>query len=98
MHRTLPDEHPDLQAARLNFEQEQIQSRFERNQILPQLDLIGSYGHGASGNISEFSDAFENFARGNRPGEPMRGEMTFYGAVYCTAIKTNFRAESGPCA
>lgn len=59
---------PDIQAARLNFEQNQIQSRFYRNQMLPELDLFGTYAHGASGATTiEFSDAFDNFARGNRP-------------------------------
>jgi outer membrane protein TolC len=36
--------------------------------MFPELDITGSYGHGASGgNVREFSDAFNDFRTGDRP-------------------------------
>jgi outer membrane protein len=58
-------ERPDLLQARLNVEQEGIQLKFYRNQLFPELDLIGTYGfNGAS---KEFSGAFNQFNEGNAP-------------------------------
>jgi HAE1 family hydrophobic/amphiphilic exporter-1 len=52
-------ERPDLLQARLNVEQEGIQLKFYRNQLFPQLDLIGTYGYnGASTNYSGTVDQF----------------------------------------
>ena len=42
-------ERPDLLQARLNVEQQGIQLKFDRNQLFPELDLIGSYGYNGSG-------------------------------------------------
>jgi outer membrane protein len=36
---------PDYQQARLAVERGEINSRFQRNQLLPRVDLVGSYGH-----------------------------------------------------
>jgi len=59
---------PDVQQARLVVNGDQIDSRYYRNQVLPQLDLIGTYGHGASGTATrEYADAFDNFRSGDRP-------------------------------
>ncbi len=38
-------ERPDLLQARLNVEQQGIQLKFDRNQLFPELDLIGTYGY-----------------------------------------------------
>ena len=56
---------PDLIQAKLNLEQQGIQLKYDRNQIFPELDLKGSYGFNGSGR--EFSDAFGQYAEGNRP-------------------------------
>jgi outer membrane protein TolC len=47
-------ERPDLLQARLNVEQQGIQLKFFRNQLFPELDLIGTYGYNGTG--QEFSD------------------------------------------
>ena len=45
-------ERPDLLQAKLNVEQQGIQLKYYRNQLFPELDLIGSYGfNGASQGI-----------------------------------------------
>jgi outer membrane protein TolC len=59
---------PDLAQSKLDLEQQGIQLRYNRNQLFPQLDLIGSYGHAAGGaGVVEFSEGLGNFRDGNRP-------------------------------
>jgi len=56
---------PDLLQARLTAEQEGITLKFDRNQLYPSLDLIGSYGfNGAS---REYSGTLAQFRTGNEP-------------------------------
>ena len=58
-------ERPDLLQAKLNVEQQGIQLKYYRNQLFPELDLVGSYGfNGAS---KEFSGTFNQFNEGNNP-------------------------------
>jgi outer membrane protein TolC len=58
-------ERPDLLQSRLNVEKQGIQLKFDRNQIYPELDLIGTYGfNGAS---KEFSGTLGQFNEGNAP-------------------------------
>lgn len=56
---------PDLLQARLTMEQQGIQLKFDRNQLFPELDLVGSYGYNGGG--KEFSDAFGQVNEGNAP-------------------------------
>jgi len=56
---------PDLVQARLNVEQQGIQLKFYRNQLFPEVDLIGSYGYNGSG--QDFSDTFSQFSAADRP-------------------------------
>ncbi len=58
-------ERPDLLQTRLNVEQQGIQLKFYRNQLFPELDLIGTYGFNGAGR--EFSDTFGQFNEGNAP-------------------------------
>jgi outer membrane protein TolC len=59
---------PDLAQSKLDLEQQGIQLRYNRNQLFPQLDLIGSYGHAAGGaGVVEFSDGLNSFREGDRP-------------------------------
>ncbi len=58
----------DLKQSKLDLERNGIQLRYYKNQVYPQLDIFGTYGHGASGGTTvEFSDGFDNFRQGNRP-------------------------------
>lgn len=62
------DQRADLQQSKLDLERNGIQLRYYKNQVFPQLDIFGTYGHGASGGTTvEFSDGFDNFRHGNRP-------------------------------
>ena len=56
---------PDLLQAKLNVEQEGIQLKYSRNQLLPELDLTGSYGFTGSGR--EFDNTLDATGEGNAP-------------------------------
>jgi outer membrane protein TolC len=58
-------ERPDLLQARLNVEQQGIQLKFNRNQLLPDLELTGSYGYRGAGR--EFDNAVDQTVEGNAP-------------------------------
>jgi outer membrane protein TolC len=58
---------PDLLQSRLDLERQGITVKYFKNQLLPQLDLTGSYGYGASGDLHEFSDAFGDIRRTDKP-------------------------------
>jgi outer membrane protein TolC len=58
---------PDLQQVRLNIDQDLLDQRYYRNQMLPQLDVFGSYGHAASGPSQTYGDAFGDFRTGDFP-------------------------------
>jgi len=58
-------ERPDLLQAQLNVKQQGIQLKYYRNQLFPELDLIGTYGFNGAGR--EFSDTFGQFSEGNAP-------------------------------
>jgi len=56
---------PDWLQTKINLEQQGIQLKYDRNQLFPQLDLVGSYGYNGAGR--EFNDAFSQYNRANRP-------------------------------
>jgi outer membrane protein TolC len=58
-------ERPDLIQARLNAEQQGIQLKFLRNQLFPQLDLIGTYGWNGAGVY--YRGSFDEISQGNAP-------------------------------
>jgi outer membrane protein TolC len=59
---------PDLQQARLDVESKDIELRFTRNQLFPELDLIGSYGHsGANSAMRDFGGVLDQMEEGSSP-------------------------------
>jgi outer membrane protein TolC len=58
-------ERPDLIQARLDVEKQGIQLKFDRNQLFPELDLIGSYGYGGAG--EGYDGTFDQIGSGNQP-------------------------------
>jgi outer membrane protein TolC len=56
---------PDLLQARVDLERQGIVVKFLRNQLFPQLDVVGSYGHNAS--RREFSGALDELRQGDSP-------------------------------
>jgi outer membrane protein len=59
---------PEMLQARLDIERQGLNLKYSYNQLFPQLDLVGSYGHNAGGTaIYEFSDALYQLQQGSRP-------------------------------
>ncbi|MDB6053327.1 MAG: Outer rane efflux protein [Verrucomicrobiales bacterium] len=56
---------PELLQARLELERLGVILKYRRNQLFPQLDLIGSYGLNGAG--SEFSDTYGGIRKGDGP-------------------------------
>jgi HAE1 family hydrophobic/amphiphilic exporter-1 len=65
---------PDLLQAKLNVEQQGIQLKYDRNQLFPQLDLIGSFGYTGAGR--EFDPALDQTGEGNRPAYTYGAQLT----------------------
>jgi outer membrane protein TolC len=57
---------PDLEMTRLSLRQVNIQIRYQKNQLYPIVDLVGSYAQSSS-QITGFDDAFEDIGRGTYP-------------------------------
>jgi outer membrane protein TolC len=58
---------PRLSQARLALEQQKQRVRFQRNQLYPQVDVIGRYGYSAGGLAKEYSDALEQIGDRDNP-------------------------------
>lgn len=58
-------ERPDLLQARLNVEQEGIQLKFYRNQLFPELDVVGTYGWNGAGSFYNYT--FGQINQGSAP-------------------------------
>jgi HAE1 family hydrophobic/amphiphilic exporter-1 len=56
---------PDLLEARLNLTLQGIQLKYDRNQVYPELDLVGSFGYNGAG--YGYRDTFDDYGAGNRP-------------------------------
>jgi outer membrane protein TolC len=58
-------ERPDLLQARLNVESQGVQLKFLRNQLFPELDVIGSYGWNGAGAV--YNGTFGQINQGSAP-------------------------------
>jgi len=65
---------PDLLQARLTVQAAGVQLKYYRNQVFPELDLIGSYGY--NGNGVEYNDVFGQFQARNRPFYSYGGQIS----------------------
>jgi len=71
-------ERPDLLQAKLDVERQGVTIKYNFNQLFPQLDLVGSYGHSAGGSdIREFSQGFNQIGEGSRPFYSYGAQLTF---------------------
>ena len=69
---------PDLLQAKLDIESQGVTIKYRYNQLFPELDLVGSYGHNAGGGgISQFNDAFYQLGDGGRPTYSYGAQLTF---------------------
>lgn len=68
---------PDLLQAKLNLEKQGYVVRYQKNQLYPQLDLVGSWGYTAGGASKEFSDAFGQISSADNPFYGVGAAVTF---------------------
>lgn len=59
-------ERPDLLQTKVDLENWGLQLKYDRNQLLPQLDLTGSYGQNGNGG-SSYGDVYDLIRRGDQP-------------------------------
>jgi outer membrane protein TolC len=57
---------PDMLQSRVELEKQDIVLRYNRNQLFPELDLVGSYGH-MGGGVSQYSGIFGQIEEGSSP-------------------------------
>jgi len=67
-------ERPDLLEARLNVEKQGIQLKFDRNQLFPELDVIGTYGWNGAG--YRYNDTFDQIGQGSAPYYSVGGQFS----------------------
>ena len=76
---------PDLTQAKLDIEKQGVMIKYNYNQLFPELDVIGTYGHGASG-FPDYTSALGQFRDGSLPYYSYGGQLTFplgnHGARY----------------
>jgi outer membrane protein TolC len=59
---------PDLVQARLNVERQGIELKYYKNQMFPQLDAFGSYGHfGSDQGTAGYGETFNQVGEGSQP-------------------------------
>ena len=63
--RTGLAQRPDLQQARIDLDRRDINLRYQKNQLFPALDLIGSYGH--NGLNSSYGRVFDDLTKDQNP-------------------------------
>ncbi len=62
------NQRPDLLQAKLNVEAQGIQLKYYRNQLFPEINLIGTYGFNGSGGLSsDYNGTLNQFGQGNSP-------------------------------
>ncbi len=66
---------PDLHALVIDLERRDLITRYQRNQLFPQLDVFGSVGW--QGNGTEFSDALGQMTEGSAPRHGYGASLTF---------------------
>jgi len=79
---------PDLLQARLALEKQGYVIRFQKNQLFPELDAVGTYGFNSSSR--EFSGAFDQLRGGDFPFYSFGGQLTF--PLSNTGARNNYRA------
>ena len=67
---------PDLLQAKLDVERQGIAVKYTYNQLFPELDLVGTYGHTAAG-FAEYENAFGQLREGTFPYYSYGARLTF---------------------
>lgn len=79
---------PDLLQAKLNLEKQGYIVRYQKNQLFPELDLVGSYGYSAS--AREFSGAFSQIGSADNPFYSVGAQVTI--PLGNTGVRNSYKA------
>ncbi len=81
---------PDLLQAKLDLEKQGVILKYNRNQLFPELDLTGTYGHSTGGaEIREFNQGFDEIRMGNKPFYSYGAQISF--PLGNTSARSNYR-------
>jgi outer membrane protein TolC len=67
---------PDFLQAKLDIERQGVVIKYNHNQLFPELDIVGTYGHTAAG-FSEYSSSLAQIRDGSFPYYSYGGQLTF---------------------
>lgn len=81
-------QNPALVQARLNATISKYNLRYRRNQLLPEVNVVGSYGY--SGSSKEYSGVFDQVGSGDYPFWTVGGQLTV--PLSRTAERNNYKA------
>jgi outer membrane protein TolC len=81
-------ERPDYLQAKLDYEKAGIQLKFNKNQLLPELDVFATYGYNGTGR--EFSDSLYSIQQTELPFYTYGGRITV--PLANTTARNNYRA------
>jgi len=80
---------PDLLQAKLDVERAGVELKYYHNQLYPELDLVGTYGHNASG-VREFYQGFGQLVGGQQPTYTVGAQLSF--PLSNTGARSRYRA------
>ncbi len=80
---------PDLLQSRIEVEKQDIMLRYNYNQLFPELDLVGSYGHNASEAARDFGSVLGQLESGRNPTYSYGATLTF--SLSRTAARNNYK-------
>jgi outer membrane protein TolC len=81
---------PDLLQAKLDVERQGFTIKYNYNQLFPELDVVGSYGHAANdATLYQFSQALNEMAQGSRPYYSYGGQLIY--PIGNSAARANYK-------
>ncbi|HUL51013.1 MAG TPA: TolC family protein, partial [Candidatus Nitrosotalea sp.] len=80
---------PDIEQARVNIEKQDVTIGYQKNQLFPQVDVVGSYGYNAS-SANSFNGAFKQWANGEAPFYSFGAQVSI--PIGNRAARNNYRA------
>jgi outer membrane protein TolC len=84
------NQRPELIQAKLDVEKQGYQLKYDKNQLLPEVDVFGTYGYNGSG--KEFSDALYDVQQMDRPVYTYGGQLTL--PLSRTRARNTYKADT----
>ncbi|HOW67995.1 MAG TPA: TolC family protein [Candidatus Paceibacterota bacterium] len=84
---------PDLLESKINLEKQDITIRYQKNQLFPQFDLVGSYGWAGGGDARDYGDVASQWAGADNPFYSVGAQFTI--PLGNSAARNHLRASLG---